>query len=38
MAAEAYERALRQGLKQSDAWNVSSCDWTVAANVRMVIL
>lgn len=36
VAAEAYGRKLRQGLKQPDAWNESSCDWVAAANVRFV--
>lgn len=33
IAAKAYQRGLRQGLKQSDAWNASTCDWVAAANV-----
>ena len=34
-AAKTYQRALEQGLKQSDAWNQSGCDWVAAANVRI---
>lgn len=33
MAAETYQRGLRRGLKQPDAWNNSTCDWAAAANV-----
>lgn len=31
MASEHYQDALRRGMKQTDAWNASTCDWTAAA-------
>ena len=36
MAEETYQCGLRHGLKQCDAWNQSTCDWTAAARVSDV--
>ena len=34
IASGRLQRGMAQGLKYSDAWNESSCDWETAANVR----
>ena len=33
IASKTYQEGLRQGLKQTDAWNYSTCDWNAAATV-----
>ena len=35
MAAESYQAGLGRGMKQTDAWNASTCDWITAAIVSM---
>jgi hypothetical protein len=33
VAAESYQAGLGRGMKQTDAWNASTCDWITAAIV-----
>ena len=34
LANSTYQQALSRGLTQSQAWNISTVDWTVAAKVQ----
>ena len=34
VANSTYQQALARGLTQSQAWNISTVDWTVAAKVQ----
>lgn len=38
MASDTYQRGLERGLKQADAWNQSTCDWTAAARVSGLLM
>ena len=37
VAAERYQAGLERGMKLTDAWNASSCDWIAAAIVSNII-
>lgn len=37
VAAERYQAGLERGMKQTDAWNASSCDWIAAAIVSNIV-
>ncbi len=37
IASERLEQGKKSGLSQSDAWNLATCDWTAASNVKFYI-